>query len=68
MFGSANNNNLGLLHFKPIITMGYPLRKGSSIHDVHTEGGGVRLRWTPVDGGGYPAPFGRQHRKLKLVH
>src|SRR6218665_3101363 len=39
---------------------------GPSIYDVHTEGGGVRLRWTHVDGGGGPAPCGRPHRKLKL--
>src|SRR6218665_3998552 len=38
------------------------LPKGPSIYDVHTEGGGVRLRWTHVDG---PAPCGRPHRKLK---
>jgi len=25
--------------------------KGPSIYDVHTEGEGVRLRWTQVDGG-----------------
>ena len=37
--------------------------KGPSIYDVHTEGGGVRLRWT---GGVGPAPCGRPHRKLKL--
>jgi len=24
--------------------------KGPSIYDVHTEGVGVRLRWTPADG------------------
>ena len=24
------------------------------------------LRWTHVDGGGGPAPYGRPHRKLKL--
>ena len=40
--------------------------KGPSIYDVHMEGGGVRLRWTHVDGGGGPAPCGRPHRKLKL--
>jgi len=26
--------------------------KGPSIYDVYTEGKGVRLRWTHVDGGG----------------
>src|SRR6218665_2161047 len=26
--------------------------RGPSIYDVHKEGGGVRLRWTHVDGGG----------------
>ena len=40
--------------------------KGPSIYDVHTEGEGVRLRWTRVDGGGGPAPCERPHRKLKL--
>ena len=41
--------------------------KGPSIYDVNTEGEGVRLMWTHVDGGeGGPAPFGRPHRKLKL--
>ena len=40
---------------------------GLSIYDVHTEGGGVRLRWTHVDGGSEgQAPCGRPHRKLKL--
>ena len=41
---------------------------GPSIYDVHTEGEGVRLRWTHVDGwrGGGQAPCGRPHRKLKL--
>ena len=38
---------------------------GSSIYDVHTQGG-----QTQVDacgrGKGYPAPCGRPHRKLKL--
>ena len=30
---------------------------------------GVRLRWAHVDGGRWgPAPCGRPHRKLKLVH
>ena len=37
--------------------------KCSSIYDVHTEGEGVRLRWT---GEGDPATCGRPHRKLKL--
>src|SRR6218665_4006656 len=42
-------------------------RKGPSIYDVHTEGRGIRLRWTHVDGGrGDPSPCGRPHRKLKL--
>ena len=41
--------------------------KGPSIYDVHTEGEGIRLRWTHVDGGGGgPAPCGHPHRKLKL--
>ena len=41
--------------------------KGPSIYDVHTEGEGVRLRWTHVDrGGGGQAPCERLHRKLKL--
>src|SRR6218665_549220 len=31
-----------------------------------TRRGGVRLRWTHVDGGRDPAPCGRPHRKLKL--
>ena len=39
---------------------------GPSIYDVHTEGEGVRLRWTHADGGGGQAPCGRPHRKLKL--
>src|SRR6218665_402789 len=39
--------------------------KRPSIYDVHTEGEGVRLRWTHVGGGGQ-APCGRLHRKLKL--
>jgi len=25
---------------------------GPSIYDVHTDGEGVKLRWTPADGGG----------------
>ena len=29
--------------------------RGPSIYDVHTEGEGVRLRWTHVDGEGGPA-------------
>ena len=36
------------------------------MYDVHTEGGGVRLRWTHVDGGRGSSPCGRPHRKLKL--
>src|SRR6218665_2361401 len=37
--------------------------KGPSIYDVHTEGEGVRLRWTGMGGS---SPCGRPHRKLKL--
>jgi len=36
------------------------------MYDVHTEGGGVRLRWTHVEGGRGSSPCGRPHRKLKL--
>ena len=40
---------------------------GPSMYDVHTEGEGVRLRWTHVDGGGGgQAPCGHPHKKLKL--
>ena len=40
---------------------------GPFIYDVHTEGKGVRLRWTHVDGGEeVQAQCGRPHRKLKL--
>src|SRR6218665_1486794 len=38
---------------------------GPSIYDVHREGEGVRLRWTPADGGGGYEPCGRLHRKLE---
>src|SRR6218665_1356882 len=61
-----------LLHCTPIRSASSardPKRReqGPSIYDVHTEGEGVRLRWTHVDeGGGGPAPCGRPHRKLKL--
>src|SRR6218665_953307 len=40
------------------------LNKGPSIYDVHTERGGVRLRWTHADGEGGSAPCGRLHRNL----
>jgi len=36
---------------------------GPFIYDVHTEGEGVRLRWTHVDRGWRSAPCGRPHRK-----
>ena len=43
------------------------LRKGPSIYDIHTEGGGGSgsggRMWM---GEGGPAPCGRPHRKLKL--
>jgi len=42
------------------------LSYGLSIYDVHTEGWGVRLRWTLVDMAGGQAPCGNSHRKLKL--
>src|SRR6218665_284745 len=40
--------------------------KGSFIYDVHTQGRGVRLRWTHMDVGGGQAICGRPCRKLKL--
>src|SRR6218665_4016120 len=40
--------------------------KGPSTYDVHTEGEGVWLRWTHVDGGRGQAPCGRPNRNLKL--
>ena len=41
------------------------MRKGPSIYDVHTEGGGGQAQVDACGRGG-PAPCGRPHRKLKL--
>src|SRR6218665_2457329 len=42
---------------------------GPSIYDVNTEGGGVRLRWTHVDGGGGSSPMWTSTQKIKIrVH
>src|SRR6218665_2864286 len=51
---------------KEVVKNGCLQQKGPSIYDLHTEGEGVRLRWTHVDGGGGQAPGGRPHRNLKL--
>ena len=45
------------------------LDKGPSIYDVHKERGGVRLRWTHVDGGGGSSPMWTSTHKIKIrVH
>ena len=42
---------------------------GPSIYDVHTEGRGVRLRWTHVDGGRGSSPMWTSTQKIKIrVH
>jgi len=42
--------------------------KGPSIYDVHTEGEGVRLRWTHMDGEG-SSPMWTYTQKIKMsVH
>src|SRR6218665_2351847 len=42
---------------------------GPSIYDVHTEGDGVRLRWTHVDGRGGSSPMWTSTQKIKIrVH
>ena len=62
-----------LLHTIPILVHAlicarFDYGKGPSTYDVQTEGVGVRLRWTHVDGGGGQAPCGRPHTKLKIVY
>ena len=43
--------------------------KGPFIYDVHTEGEGVRLRWTHVDGGRGSSPMWTSTQKIKIrVH
>src|SRR6218665_1309601 len=40
--------------------------KGPSIYDVHTEGEGVRLRWTYVDGGRGSSPMWTSTQTIKI--
>src|SRR6218665_2672468 len=41
--------------------------KGPSIYDVHTEGEGVRLRWTHVGGGGGSSAMWTSTQKIKIL-